>query len=117
MIDLAGYLFNRYGGLGGLIVRDPGSPTGLREWSDQDTQDLTLWWERNNLGHQTTCLNLVRTAETLGLSIHSTQRLMRRERDPLPHMRDGRRIIVPTFLLTQWIADEVQRQRQSGQHA
>ena len=111
--DLAGYLSRRYGGPGGLIVRDPVSPTGLREWSDEDTAGVISWLE-GGLSREPTCLNLRQTADSLGVSIHTAQTLMRRESEPLPHMRKGRRIIVPAFLLTQWMEDEVRRQSRPG---
>ena len=113
MTELGAYLSQRYGG---LIVRDNESPTGLREWSEEDTRSLTAWLESNAASDETTCLNLAQTAGRLGVSIHTAKGFMRRNCNPLPTIRNGRRILVPLFLLVRWMEEEVQRQRE-GRHS
>ena len=54
--------------------------------------------------------NLSETAEAVGVSQHKIQEWLRRAVDPLPHIKDGRRIIVPVDLLIEWLRDEAARQ-------
>ncbi len=54
--------------------------------------------------------NLSETAEAVGVSQHKVQEWLKRAVDPLPHIKDGRRIIVPVDLLIEWLRDEAGRQ-------
>lgn len=54
--------------------------------------------------------NLSEAAEAVGVSQHKIQEWLRRTVDPLPHIKDGRRIIIPVDLLIGWLRDEAGRQ-------
>ena len=54
--------------------------------------------------------NLSEAAEAVGVSQHKIQEWLRRPVDPLPHIKDGRRIIIPVDLLIGWLRDEAVRQ-------
>ena len=56
------------------------------------------------------CFNIAEVAEAVGVSQHKVQEWLRRAVNPLPHIKDGRRIIVPADLLTEWLRDEAGRQ-------
>ena len=54
--------------------------------------------------------NLSEAAEAVGVSQHKVQEWLKRVVDPLPHIKDGRRIIIPADLLIEWLRDEAGRQ-------
>ena len=54
--------------------------------------------------------NLSEAAEVVGVSQHKIQEWLRRAVDPLPYIKDGRRIIIPVNLLIEWLRDEAGRQ-------
>ena len=54
--------------------------------------------------------NLSEAAEAVGVSQHKIQEWLRRAVDPLPYIKDGRRIIIPVDLLIEWLRDEAGRQ-------
>lgn len=54
--------------------------------------------------------NLSEAAEAVGVSQHKIQEWLRRSVDPLPYVKDGRRIIIPVDLLIEWLRDEAGRQ-------
>ena len=110
--ELEQYLGQRYGGASALIVRDPDSSTGFREWNDEDTRSLCRWIDSPNGTSKppaSICHNLEQTAAVMGVGTHTVQGWLRREQDPLPHIRDGRRILVPHFLLIRWVKEEAER--------
>ena len=115
--ELQEYLGRLYGA-SGVIVRDPGSSTGFREWNGKDTRDLCDWLEdrgrRSGESPQQICHNLAETAAITGVGIHTVQAWLRRSEHFLPHFRDGRRIIVPHDLLVQWTEEEAGRRQQDG---
>ena len=105
------YLEERYGSPAALIIRDPETPAGFREWTPEDSAGICQWVDGNGNpgGYEQFCHNLRETAQLIGVSVQTVQNWMRREHDQLPHIRDGRRIIVPHFLLVRWMEDEAQR--------
>ncbi len=93
------YLGERYGSPSALIIRDPESNSGLREWRAGDTEALCRWIDGGSApaaAPARICHNLEQTAAAMGVGTHTVQAWLRRERDPLPHIRDGRRVLVPT---------------------
>ena len=91
---------------------DPASHTGLREWSTSDTDALCHWIDGHSSSPQTPtriCHNLEQTAAILGVGTHTVQAWLRRDQNPLPHIRDGRRLLVPHFLLIRWVKEEAGR--------
>lgn len=123
MINPAGlddYLEETYGTRDALIVRDSKSPAGLREWTPEDSESMCRWADQNGNpgGHENPgrrgaiCRNLRETAQAVGVSTQTVQGWMRRRDNPLPHLRDGRRIIIPDFMLIRWIKEEAERNLQ-----
>jgi len=55
------------------------------------------------------CLSIPETCERLGVCRCTTWRMMRRRRNPLPHVRLGRRVLVPEGALARWITRELER--------
>ena len=109
--ELEAYLGDRYGA-SGIIVRDPRASAGLREWSREDTRELGRWIEeREEAGrqHKPLCHNLSETARLAGVGIQTAQAWIRRRDNPLPHFRDGRRILIPHSTLVQWLEEETAR--------
>lgn len=111
--ELEAYLEETYGLRDALIVRDPESPAGFREWTGEDSERICRWVDGNgNPGGRQSgtqspiCHNLQEAARMAGVSTQTVQGWMRRRENPLPHMRDGRRIIIPHSLLVRWIEAE-----------
>ena len=52
------------------------------------------------------CYNLEETAELVGVSVQKVSTWVHRTERPLPHIQDGRRIIIPVALLTEWLREE-----------
>lgn len=103
--ELDAYLEGKYGSRDALIIRDPEAPAGFREWTPEDSEGICRWVDGNG-GHERICRNLRETAQAIGVSIQTVQGWMRRQENPLPHIRDGRRVIVPDFLLFRWMEQE-----------
>jgi hypothetical protein len=90
--DLEKYLSQRYGATG-IIVRDQAQGTGLREWSEKDTQALCQWLDDQSKAQNPTRIshNLVETADLMGVGVHTLQGWLRRTENHLPTsgMDDG----------------------------
>ena len=56
------------------------------------------------------CYNMASAAKAVGVSEHKIISWLRRAVNPLPHIQDVRRIIIPGDLLAQWLRDEAARQ-------
>lgn len=108
--DLEKYLSQRYGATG-IIVRDQAQGAGLREWSEKDTQALCQWLDDQSKAQNPTRVshNLVETADLMGVGVHTLQGWLRRTENPLPHIRDGRRLIIPHSALIRWMEEETDR--------
>ena len=107
------YLQQRYGA-DGVMVRDPENTSWMRPWGREDSDELSRLLEqqaeqRRAETQANTCRNLEQTATLLGIGTQTLQGWLRRKDNPLPHIRDGRRIIIPDFLLTEWIRAESER--------
>lgn len=117
--DLEQYLEERYRARGALFVRDPEADAGFRTWTAGDTEALCRWINESRRPETArpfrVCHNLEQTAEVLGVGIQTAQAWLRREHNPLPHIRDGRRIIVPHFMLIRWMVEETKRSMQQQQ--
>ena len=121
---LTGYLQQQYGAEG-VMVRDQENNSWMRPWGQEDSLELCRRLEQQE-EHRAetepnTCRNLEQTATLLGIGTQTLQVWLRRKDNPLPHIRDGRRIIIADFLLTEWIRAESERntagtgrQRQDG---
>ena len=60
------------------------------------------------------CYNLASAPKAVGVSEHKIISWLRRAVNPLPHIQDVRRIIIPGALLAQWLRDEAARQISKG---
>ena len=112
------YLRDRFGE-SGVLVRDPDHPGWFREWNEEDTRELHQEVGEANGGEGQppgpTGYNLKQTAKLMGVSPHTVQGWVRRAENPLPHIRDGRRFIVPSTLLEQWLREEWERTKEEAQ--
>ena len=98
-----------------LLARDPESPTGWRLWTSEDTEALCTWVSaklaETHVPHPgpITCYNAKEAARVLGVSVPKFQTWLRRRDSPIPHVRDGRKIVIPAFLLQEWLREEAKR--------
>ena len=97
-----------------LLLKDSASRTGWREWGMDDTR--RLWSLLVGALHQperesprAKCYNLKEAAEIAGVSVHTVQGWTRRRLRPLPHIREGRRIIIVARAFEDWLIDESRR--------
>ena len=107
------YLQQRYGA-DGVMVRDPENNSWMRPWGREDSDELSRLLEQQEEQSRAetqanTCRNLEQTATLLGIGTQTLQGWLRRKDNPLPHIRDGRRIIIADFILTEWIRAESER--------
>ena len=97
-----------------ILVEDAEIDSGWRVVPEADLVDIWRAVESNTRLDDgmpgRLCLNISEAAEAVGVSQHKIQEWLRRAVDPLPHIKDGRRIIVPVDLLTEWLRDEAGRQ-------
>lgn len=115
--DLEKYIEDHYGNAVALMVRDPESNVGWRIWNSEDSQALCQWLSANGeTGHNgaakppaSLCHNLEQAAQAAGVGIHTVQSWLRRKENALPHIKDGRRIIILHFMLVRWLKEEAER--------
>ena len=93
-----------------LLVRAD-SPLGWREWTIDDDAAFLEWAHSGaqDGSAELKCLNQREVAELLGVSVPTVTQWLRRERDPIPHLKNGRTVRVPLFLLKEWLRDESAR--------
>ena len=63
------------------------------------------------------CYNVEEAAKSVGVSVRKFNTWIRRAEQPVPHIRDGRRILIPIHLLVQWLAEEAARNGGQGEGA
>ena len=112
------FLIETYGNTSALLVKDndPSSPTGIRNWKSTDTANLDKWLRKYTPPQPTgkpkeapadpICLNVRQAAEKAGVGTKTIRSWMTRTTDPLPHMRDGRRVIIPLTTFTNWLEQQ-----------
>ena len=103
------FIKDRYGS---LLTKDPESELGWKSWSAENTQALCEWLSLNSNGHDpngVTCYNQTEAAHRVGVSVPKFQEWLRRRDNPIPHVRDGRMIRIPEFLLMEWLREEAGR--------
>ena len=93
------------------LIRDSSSDTGFRVWAREDSNALCEWLlakteEMANRAQELTCYNQKEVAGMLGFSVAKICEWMRREENPLPHIKDGRLTRVPHFMLLEWLREE-----------
>ena len=105
------FIKDRYGS---LLTKDQESALGWNPWSAEDTQALCEWLSLNSNAHDpngVTCYNQTEAADRVGVSVPKFQEWIRRRDNPIPHVRDGRMILIPEFLLMEWLREEAGRSR------
>ena len=101
-----------------LLARDETSEIGWRPWTGADSQALCEWLSDKvdqDLGHgrEIACYKLKEAARLVGVSVPKFQTWLRRSDHPVPHVRDGRLILIPASLLAEWLREESERSRDS----
>ena len=114
---LEDYIASQYGDTASVMVRDPDSSFGWRHWTLEDSQSLSNWLaaERDPNGApaprpKRICHNLEEAARIAGVGRQAIRSWIERKTNPLPHIRDGRRILIPHSELVCWIRDEARRE-------
>ena len=93
-----------------LLAKDATSEIGWRAWTAEDSRALCDWLT-DYPSVDLTCFNLKEAAALVGVSIPKFQQWIRRAKDPIPHIRDGRTIVIPAFQLREWLREECSRSR------
>ena len=117
------YIASTYGSPSALLIKDndPSSPTGIRTWGPNDTANFNKWLQkqaptqipvrRKDPGPLPTseelfCLNIKQAAERTGVGAKTIRSWTTKKKNPLPHIRDGRRVIIPLSTMMTWLQDE-----------
>ena len=103
-----------------ILVQDSASETG---WRIVPEAELAESWQsvesgktEGNGGVGKLCYNVIEAARSVGVSTHKLSSWLRRAERPLPHIQDGRRILIPCHLLVQWLTEEAVRNVDIGEH-
>ena len=99
------------------LIMNSETPKQLRDWSQEDSNNLAAWLQtqapspepRDTPPQERLCHNVAQAAATVGVGPHTIQAWISRDNNPLPHIRDHRRIIIPHFLLVEWLREEANR--------
>ena len=97
-----------------LQVRDSTSDIGWRCWIREDTQGVVEWFmAKASAGgirpDELICYNAKQAAELIGVSETKFKTWLIRRENPIPHIKEGRKYLIPGNLLAQWIKDEAAR--------
>ena len=96
-----------------LILVEDSAAAGWRILSEDDLDEISRSFETDTPANHAMpgrlCYNVEEAAQPVDVSVHKCQSWLRRAEHPLPHIRDGRRILIPVNLLTEWLRDEVAR--------
>ena len=97
-----------------LQVRDSTSDIGWRCWIPEDTQGVCQWFttkanEDGTRPEKLICYNVKQAAELMGVSAAKFMPWLKRRDNPVPHIKEGRKYLIPGNLLAQWIKDEAAR--------
>ena len=82
---------------------DSGEVRGLAELISARVNDDVV--PQIQLGH-----NKEQAAKIVGVSVNTFETMLKRKENPVPSIRVGRRTIVPSELLKEWLRDEAKRQ-------
>ena len=101
-----------------LLVRDPEPGVGWRSWTQDDSDALHAWvsteFQEVSKLPSLECLTQKEAAVVLGISVPKVMDWIRRQDNHLPHIRDGRMIYIPSFLLMEWLREESVRSTGGG---
>ena len=96
-----------------VLVEDSGVETGWRIVTEADLAEIGRSLESASAEDTglpgRLCCNVEEAARSVGVSVHKFNTWIRRAENPVPHIRDGRRILIPIQLLANWLADEAAR--------
>lgn len=53
-------------------------------------------------------------AKAIDSSMPTLDALLKRESNPIPHFKVGKKVLIPVEPFRQWLADECERQAQNG---
>lgn len=93
------------------LIMNSETPKQLRDWSEEDSNNLAAWLQtqaappepKGAPPHERLCHNVAQAAAIVGVGPHTIQAWISRDNNPLPHIRHHRRIIIPHFLLIEWL--------------
>ena len=97
------------GHYGGLLVRDADNPVGVRQWSDDDTSELCRWLTDTGYWRELACFDAKTTAAHIGVDAATVRQWLRRDQNPLPHFKHGKRMLIPVYLVKDWLREETER--------
>ena len=103
------FIKDRYGS---LLTKDQESELGWKPWTAEDTKALSEWLSSNGNGNGSLprlTYKLEEASKVAGVGVHVIQSWVRRENNPLPSFREGRRIVVPHKELVEWLGQEAKR--------
>ena len=95
-----------------LMVKDS-NEFGWRVWTPEDTKAICS--RLNSFGPSSggspnvACYNAKEAARAMGVSISTLKELLRRKENPIPHIRNGRMIMIPVKALERWLLEECRR--------
>ena len=96
-----------------ILVEDPESELGWRLFTKGDVNTLRQIMDQKARESATLpsklCYNLEEAAQLVGVSAHKFNGWLKRSDHPIPHIQDGRRIIIPGDMLAEWLRDEALR--------
>ena len=103
-----------------ILVEDSEVETGWRIVTEANLAEIARSLESNAVEcaglPARLCYNVEEAARSVGVSVHKFNTWIRRAEHPVPHIRDGRRILIPIHLLVQWIAEEAAKNGRDGEH-
>ena len=96
-----------------VLVEDSDVDAGWRIVTETDLAEIWQSLESDapegNSEPGRLCYNLEEAAQAVGVSVHKFNSWIHRAQAPVPHFRDGRRILIPIALLEAWLSAEVAR--------
>lgn len=96
-----------------ILVEDSGVETVWRIVTEADLSEIGQSLESANAEATglpgRLCCNVEEAARSVGVSVHKFNTWIRRAENPVPHIREGRRILIPIQLLANWLANEASR--------
>ena len=93
------------------LFRDNNASLGLRPWTGEDSAKFCQWLptqmdDREGDRDLLVCYEQKEVAQLLGVSVSKIQQWLRRSCHPIPHIKEGRTILIAGFLLREWLREE-----------
>ena len=99
------FIEQRYGAASNILVKEPDTPSGIRNWTQEDSKALAQHLASNST-KPNLCYNLAQAAQAAGVGEQTIQAWLSRDQNALPHIKANRRIIIPHFMLISWLRQE-----------